>query len=432
MNQQMTVDVTVQKVAAHSIYKWSKCRHPNIHPLLGFTIFHGRIGMVSQYESNGDVRYYLATNRKSTREQLNLCTEISEGVSYLRKIGIVHGDIKGHNVLISRDGAAMPTDFDNAELSEPSLGSTGTPGLAFSPRWTAPEVILQPTGKTRESDVYSLGMEVVTSKAPWADIQTDMGVVAAVIIRKEIPPGDEHNLIQDVLWNLLVNCWQYDPQARPTSANISKIMKDITETETILVGIIPSPIGISREWEPGPESPGQPGDSTMSEVNSEKDIDPKSSSSDTPYSPPRIIGYFPSESPVLPTHRSSSEFSAPHGGQPELEAPSGISTITLSRYMRGSFWCAPNLLWRISGCLPRKIIRFKHNLREGAESGRRSLTDGNEEAVCISGNSYMEQMQASQHSPVPGFSCVPGQNWNSVTVDAERSLSRVLEEESRR
>ncbi|CEL54694.1 Dual specificity testis-specific protein kinase 2 OS=Homo sapiens GN=TESK2 PE=1 SV=1 [Rhizoctonia solani AG-1 IB] len=152
-----------RKAAAHGIYNWSKCRHPNVHELLGFAIFHGRIGMVSPYESNGNVRYYLATNRLPIEARLKLCAEISEGVSYLHGIGIVHGDIKGNNVLISKHGTPKLTDFDNAELAESSLDFTGTGGLIFSPRWTAPEVILQSTGKTCESDVYSLGMTILAS-----------------------------------------------------------------------------------------------------------------------------------------------------------------------------------------------------------------------------------------------------------------------------
>ncbi|KAF8751181.1 kinase-like protein [Rhizoctonia solani] len=101
----------------------------------------------------------------------------------------VHGDIKGNNVLISGDGIAMLTDFDNAELEEQSLIFTRTGRLVLSPRWTAPEVILGLTGKTLEADVYSLAMEMMTCKAPWANIPTDIGVVSAVLLQKKVPQG---------------------------------------------------------------------------------------------------------------------------------------------------------------------------------------------------------------------------------------------------
>ncbi|CAE6455582.1 unnamed protein product [Rhizoctonia solani] len=121
-------------VASRGIYNWSKCRHPNVHEFLGFTLFHGRIGTVSGWESNGNVRNYLESHDLSYLGRLRLCVEISEGVSYLHQTGIVHGDIKGNNVLISEDGTAMLTDFDDAELGERSLVFMTTGRLAISLR----------------------------------------------------------------------------------------------------------------------------------------------------------------------------------------------------------------------------------------------------------------------------------------------------------
>ncbi|KAF8732470.1 kinase-like protein, partial [Rhizoctonia solani] len=139
----------------------------------------------------------------------------------------VHGDIKGNNVLISGDGIAMLTDFDNAELGERSLVFTRTGRLVLSPRWTAPEVILGLTGKTLEADVYSLAMtilEVMTRKAPWANIPTDMGVVSAVVLRKEVPPRPT-SINRNDLWSILVDCWKHEQNARPGPADILKMLE---------------------------------------------------------------------------------------------------------------------------------------------------------------------------------------------------------------
>ncbi|KAG8699285.1 hypothetical protein FRC09_006712 [Ceratobasidium sp. 395] len=47
------------KHAAHEIYAWSKCKHPNVQPLLGLVMFRGRIGMIAHWESKGDLSQYL-------------------------------------------------------------------------------------------------------------------------------------------------------------------------------------------------------------------------------------------------------------------------------------------------------------------------------------------------------------------------------------
>ncbi|QRW21094.1 Tyrosine kinase domain-containing protein [Rhizoctonia solani] len=241
-----------RKIAARGVYNWSKCRHPNIHQLLGFTIFHSRVGMVSPYEKNGNFRHYLATNTTSIQERLDL---ICKGASYLHQSRIVHGDIKGNNVLISGDGIAMLTDFDNAELEEQSLIFTRTGRLVLSPRWTAPEVILGLTGKTLEADVYSLAMtilEMMTCKAPWANIPTDIGVVSAVLLQKKVPPRPT-SIVRGDLWAILVDCWKHEQNARPGPADILKmntISSPIPEREPIAIAyprpfLLPVPPGLS-------------------------------------------------------------------------------------------------------------------------------------------------------------------------------------------
>ncbi|CAE6456551.1 unnamed protein product [Rhizoctonia solani] len=214
------------QIASRSVYNWSKCRHPNIHEFLGVMLFHDRIGMISSWESNGNIRNYLQSEDVSVTDRLRLCAEISEGVAHLHQNGIVHGDIKGNNVLVSLDGTAMLTDFDDTELGERSLVFTATRKLSFSLRWTAPELVLgELSCKTRESDVYSLGMEVMTSKEPWAHIRGDAMVYGA-LLRREIPPRTSE-IPGDDLWNLLTECWKSESQARPGSRYLLDTVKSI-------------------------------------------------------------------------------------------------------------------------------------------------------------------------------------------------------------
>ncbi|CUA72981.1 MAP kinase kinase kinase mkh1 [Schizosaccharomyces pombe 972h-] [Rhizoctonia solani] len=244
------------QIASRGVYNWSKCRHPNVHEFLGFVVFYDRIGMVSTWESNGNVRNYLQCEDLSVTDRLRLCTEISEGVSYLHQAGIVHGDIKGNNVLISWDGTAMLTDFDDAELGERSLVFTMTGKLALSLRWTAPELVLgELNHKTRESDVYSLGMtilEVITTKVPWAHIRGEAMIYSA-LLRKEVPPRASE-IIEDDLWNLLTDCWKREPQARPSSRGVLNTMKviweDSVDRQPVAIELSPPPI--ETELSPAP------------------------------------------------------------------------------------------------------------------------------------------------------------------------------------
>ncbi|CUA68736.1 Leucine-rich repeat receptor-like protein kinase PXC2 [Rhizoctonia solani] len=218
------------QIASRGVYNWSKCRHPNVHEFLGFVVFYDRIGMVSTWESNGNIRNYLQCEDLSVTDRLRLCTEISKGVSYLHQAGIVHGDIKGNNVLISWDGTAMLTDFDDAELGERSLVFTMTGKLALSLRWT----------------------EVITAKEPWAHIRGEAMIYSA-LLKKEVPPR-AREIIEDDLWNLLIDCWKREPQARPSSRGVLNTMKVILEDsvdgQPIAIELSPPPI--ETELSPAP------------------------------------------------------------------------------------------------------------------------------------------------------------------------------------
>ncbi|KAF8598371.1 WD40 repeat-like protein [Ceratobasidium sp. AG-I] len=112
------------KRAARELYVWSKAKHPNVQELSGVIMFQGHLGMVSPWMENGNLQYYLQKSPDVDRYQL--CIQISKGVSYLHSIGMVHGDIKVPNILVSSEGVAKLSDFDHSILMDSTLGFSST------------------------------------------------------------------------------------------------------------------------------------------------------------------------------------------------------------------------------------------------------------------------------------------------------------------
>ncbi|KAG8763242.1 hypothetical protein FRC12_008647 [Ceratobasidium sp. 428] len=97
-------------------------------------MFHGHIGMIARWESNGSLPQYV--ERRTDADRCMLSSQIAEGLSYLHASGVVHGDLKGANVLISQDSVAQLADFGNAKLAEYTLKFTKTSTKeALSSRW---------------------------------------------------------------------------------------------------------------------------------------------------------------------------------------------------------------------------------------------------------------------------------------------------------
>ncbi|KDN35100.1 hypothetical protein RSAG8_11882, partial [Rhizoctonia solani AG-8 WAC10335] len=235
------------KRAAHELYVWSKCNHPNILSLIGVAQFRGQLAMVSQWMEHQNLGEYLSMHRFPQADRLELATRIADALAYLHQTGMVHGDLKGNNILISEDGVPKLTDFGTATLRECSIQiSSATLGADISIRWAAPELLLGEGKPTRMTDVWALGMfalETFTDAVPYAGLH-DTVVLAKIMNQvlpqrpeKELPTGSEQ---ADLVWGLLNDCWMFDPLRRPTAGGIRDKMQEIMEH-------IPYPLGMRMD-----------------------------------------------------------------------------------------------------------------------------------------------------------------------------------------
>lgn len=246
------------KNVAREIHTWSKCDHPNVLHFLGLAVFRGQIGMVAPWMENGSLPSYL--RKTLSADRCKLCTEVCEGVAYLHEIGIVHGDLKGENVLISSEGTAVVSDFGGSLLKNRSLKIVPLEkGLCLTYRWAAPELLMQDgmddtdeaddmtdtpadhaTAKgalnTKESDIYALGMtilEVISGRLPWYWINSEPAIIMRVCLPgtlhkrpKYETPTNSHD--GNKLWDMLTTCWSFAPDSRPPAITVGDIMRTIT------------------------------------------------------------------------------------------------------------------------------------------------------------------------------------------------------------
>ncbi|KAJ7141696.1 kinase-like domain-containing protein [Mycena crocata] len=140
---------------------WKRLRHSYIVPLIGIDTesFPSSFCMVSPWMKNGTVIKYLTGIGEANRR--NTIREIVQGLAYLHDQNVVHGDLRGSNILVDDAGHACLTDFGLTVLSDAT--TTQTNNGAGSVRWMAPETLdpsaygLQNHLPTTASDIYAFG-----------------------------------------------------------------------------------------------------------------------------------------------------------------------------------------------------------------------------------------------------------------------------------
>ncbi|KAH7334695.1 kinase-like protein [Rhizoctonia solani] len=184
---------------------------------------------------NGSLTQHL--KRNNSRGRLQFCIDLAGTVQYLHRNGIVHGDIKTDNVILSNSGDVQLVDFGSATLiNYLTLHFTRTSSqLAWTVRFAAPEILLETREThTPESDVYSLGMtilQILAGELPYARM-SDVAVLVNVI-KESLPPrptvGTIHRdrCTEDKLWELLLRCWNYNPELRPTAMEVKEALINI-------------------------------------------------------------------------------------------------------------------------------------------------------------------------------------------------------------
>ncbi|KAK0447367.1 kinase-like domain-containing protein [Desarmillaria tabescens] len=212
---------------------WGQCDHPNVLPFYGIYRDAAPFSycLVSPFMANGSLRQYLSNITNPNRHTLAL--DITRGMGYLHKMSIVHGDLKGDNILITDDHRAVIADFGiSFVMGVTAFGTSSSSRKGGTVRWQAPEV-LNANPNSFSADVYSLAcayFEVFDGSIPWGSLP-DGAVIMNVCVQKEHPPLPRYLLETDLWWNLMVQCWAHEPSKRPT---LQYLMESLQATDDAL------------------------------------------------------------------------------------------------------------------------------------------------------------------------------------------------------
>ncbi|KAF9641929.1 kinase-like protein, partial [Thelephora ganbajun] len=122
---------------------WKRLAHENVLPFHGVDTSIFQLALVYEWGHNGNIMRYLESHPDASRPKLVTLLQVAKGLQYLHSFEIVHGNLKGANVLISKSGKVQICDYGLSPIiSNPIAENLGVAG---SSRWLAPEIIDPPS-----------------------------------------------------------------------------------------------------------------------------------------------------------------------------------------------------------------------------------------------------------------------------------------------
>ncbi|KAG7201550.1 hypothetical protein KM043_004299 [Ampulex compressa] len=171
------------------------------------------------------VQGLLTLNKKMREEHIAfILKEIIKALVHLHENNVIHRDVRGNNILLTKEGEVRLVDFGLSRTVQGELGKRRT--CIGSPCWMAPEVVTSKAGGSdsgygSRADVWAIGItaiELADGRAPFQDMHPTRALFQIV---RNPPP----TLYRPANWSQNFNdfiseCLEKDPENRPFMAEI--------------------------------------------------------------------------------------------------------------------------------------------------------------------------------------------------------------------
>ena len=226
--------------------------HPHVLPLHAVGVSDDdRCFVVMDHRAGGDLEARRRSERLPVAEALSLTIKVAGALDVAARHGILHGDVKPANILLTSGGEPQLVGFG-------SLSSAGRPGGADSPSlpWMAPEMLAEPPEPSAWADIWSLAATCYTllagrtpfegpdgSGAPGALAERIRESDPTAIDRDDVPASFEEALRKAMFKRRAGRHW--------SAADFAKALQAVEEE----LGLPVTPL--AEMPEPGEELPGR-------------------------------------------------------------------------------------------------------------------------------------------------------------------------------
>jgi eukaryotic-like serine/threonine-protein kinase len=165
----------------------ARLNHPNIIAVYDRGEADGRPYIAMEYLQGRTLKQVIQKEGPLPPERaIAVAMQVLAGLRYAHEHGVVHRDVKPHNVLVGDDGRIKVTDFGIAHAGDPQMTEVGS--IVGTAQYLSPE---QARGRSvgPQTDVYSLGVVLYEMLAGRVPFEGDSSVAIAMQhVSDEAPP----------------------------------------------------------------------------------------------------------------------------------------------------------------------------------------------------------------------------------------------------
>ena len=213
--------------------------HPNIVSIFDVGVHEERHYIVMEYVNGITLKEYILKNAPlDAKEALSIAYQICDALQSAHEKGIVHRDIKSHNILIDSERRVKVTDFGIARATSGST-MTATDNILGSVHYISPE---QARGGYVDckTDLYSLGVvlyEMLTGKLPF-DNESPLAVAMMHCNDTPVSISELNENVPETIEALVMKCLKKETSERYQNASNLKadIMKLLENPNCDLYG----------------------------------------------------------------------------------------------------------------------------------------------------------------------------------------------------
>jgi serine/threonine-protein kinase len=159
--------------------------------------------------------------------------DISVALGVAHRKGVIHGDVKPANILITAEGRVKLSDFGMARVASRDTG--GSPLLGTPAYWCPEQIMGRP--QDARSDIFSLGgvlYEMLTGSSPF-HAESIQAVCTRVLSSSPLPPSRTNSTVPAALDEIVLKCLMKEPALRPASCDaVAEVLYPLARRKVVV------------------------------------------------------------------------------------------------------------------------------------------------------------------------------------------------------